>query len=78
MKYRTRTYYTDVQKALDVGAMELSLHFSAELRPQSAARSSATVDKSAIGRVKPTRPHGIEDIVPRSANCWRTGRWHAS
>ena len=60
-----------------VDRSEQSLHFSAELHPQSAARSSATVGKSAIGRAKPTRPHGIEDIAPRSASWRRTGRWHA-
>ena len=53
-----------------VDRFEQWLHFSAERHPQSAARSSATVVKSTIGRAKPTRQPGIERFVPRTAN-WR-------
>ena len=139
MKYRTRTYYTDGQKALmwerwkqgwtlhqiaqlfdrghtsvqkilsgtggippperhrsrvaltlaereeisravaaGVDRFERLLHCSGERHPRSAARSSATVARSAIGRARPTRQPGIGHIVPSAANWREPERWPAS
>jgi IS30 family transposase len=138
MKYRTRTFYTDSQKALmwerwKEGAtlhqiaklfdrahtsVQQILGTSGGIRPVErrraevaltlaereeisravvAGRSIRTIaallgraastisreikrngGQECIERARPTRPRGIEDIVPRSASWCRTGRWHAS
>ena len=68
----------EISRAVVAGHSIHSIATSGAHPPPSAARSSATVAKDAIGRIRPSSSPGIGHVAPRPVNWLRTERWRTS